>query len=166
MKAAEWFPFSPWATGATSSSSNQQYALNNSWINSSFAIGRNQLNDYVSILCLSSNLHYWKTREIGTCVVSSDYVLGYKGAGEVVFEGSNVTISLLVTALPLSLEYLAMNTTTAPLTSTPYFENVRYQKFAEFAMLPKNRITIHLAIWVSIGTQNRARSEPRREQEI
>lgn len=30
--------------------------------------------------------------------------------------------------------------------SLPYFENVRYQKFAEFAMLPKNRMTIHLAI--------------------
>ena len=38
----------------------------------------------------SSDLHFWKTGAIGSCIVSSDYVLGHEGAGEVVFVGSNV----------------------------------------------------------------------------
>ncbi|KAH6696583.1 chaperonin 10-like protein [Leptodontidium sp. MPI-SDFR-AT-0119] len=38
-----------------------------------------------------SDLHFWKTGAIGTCVVSSDYVLGHEGAGVVVSVGSNVT---------------------------------------------------------------------------
>lgn len=38
----------------------------------------------------SSDLHFWKTGEIGTCIVSSDYVLGHEGAGVVVSIGSNV----------------------------------------------------------------------------
>ncbi|KAK0130136.1 hypothetical protein ONS96_000663 [Cadophora gregata f. sp. sojae] len=37
-----------------------------------------------------SDLHFWKTGEIGTCIVSSDYVLGHEGAGVVVFTGFNV----------------------------------------------------------------------------
>lgn len=40
---------------------------------------------------LSSDLHFWKTGSIGSCIVTSDYVLGHEGAGVVVHTGSNIT---------------------------------------------------------------------------
>jgi L-iditol 2-dehydrogenase len=39
---------------------------------------------------LSSDLHFWKFGEIGTCIVSSDYILGHEGAGVILSTGSNV----------------------------------------------------------------------------
>ncbi|KAH8596911.1 chaperonin 10-like protein [Bisporella sp. PMI_857] len=38
-----------------------------------------------------SDLHFWKSGAIGTCIVSSDYVLGHEAAGVVISAGSNVT---------------------------------------------------------------------------
>lgn len=38
-----------------------------------------------------SDLHFWKTGAIGTCIVEDDYILGHEGAGEILFVGSNVT---------------------------------------------------------------------------
>ncbi|KFY46152.1 hypothetical protein V494_00587 [Pseudogymnoascus sp. VKM F-4513 (FW-928)] len=38
-----------------------------------------------------SDLHFWKSGAIGTCVVSSDYVLGHEGAGVIFSVGSKVT---------------------------------------------------------------------------
>ena len=38
----------------------------------------------------SSDLHFWKTGAIGTCIVSSDYVLGHEGAGVIEWVGERV----------------------------------------------------------------------------
>ena len=41
--------------------------------------------------CARSDLHFWKAGAIGTCIVSSDYILGHEGAGVIVSAGLNVT---------------------------------------------------------------------------
>ncbi|KUJ08311.1 GroES-like protein [Mollisia scopiformis] len=38
-----------------------------------------------------SDLHFWKSGAIGTCIVEDDYILGHEGAGEIFQVGSNVT---------------------------------------------------------------------------
>ena len=43
----------------------------------------------------SSDLHYWKTGAIGTCIIGDDHILGHEGAGEIFAVGSNV-ISLRI----------------------------------------------------------------------